>query len=58
MLLDEEKDKNNNLEGNMTEGEKALRKKNKVLEHNLEQVTHMYHQIVAQQSLLSLDSQV
>jgi len=42
----------------MSEGEKALRKKCQILEHNLEQITGMYHQISSQKTLLNLDNQV
>jgi len=47
-----------NLEGTMSEGEKALRKKCQILEHNLEQITGMYHQISSQKTLQALDNQV
>ena len=42
----------------MSEGEKALRKKCQILEHNLEQITTMYHQISSQKTLQALDNQV
>ena len=58
ILLDGEKEKVKNLEGTMSEGEKALRKKCQILEHNLEQITGMYHQISSQKTLQALDNQV
>jgi len=58
MELDEEREKNRNLETTMTEGEKALKKKVNTLENNLEQLSAMYHQLASQKSILKVDSQV
>jgi len=47
-----------NLESYMTDGERALKKKTDVLERNLEQLTHMYQQLINQKSTLGVDAKL
>lgn len=58
MSLDDSRDSYRTLESNMSEGERALKRKNDFLERNLEQLTLMYHQLVSQKSQLHVEKQL
>jgi kinesin family protein 5 len=55
LSLDDSRQAYKNLEGMMSEGERALKRKTDALERNLEQLTLMYHSLVTQKSQISVE---